>query len=64
MARITVSLQQDERSALQALAQRERRDPRAQAALLLRETLIARGLLPTETETPQTDLAGGAHDGR
>jgi len=42
---ITVSLQQDEREALITLASQERRDPRAQAALILRHELERRGLL-------------------
>lgn len=57
MSRIILTLNQDEREALGALAQRERRDPRAQAALLLREILIARGFLPAESPTPITAMA-------
>lgn len=39
MARITVTLRPDEREALQRLAEQEWRDPRAQAALLIRQGL-------------------------
>lgn len=46
MRRMTVSLQQDERDALIVLAEHERRDPRAQAAMLIRRELERRGLLP------------------
>ena len=50
MRRITVTLQQDEREALVKLAQRERRDPRAQAAVILRRELERRGLLPPDQQ--------------
>lgn len=46
MRRMTVTLHQDEREALITLAQRERRDPRAQAAVLIRRELERIGLLP------------------
>ena len=57
MARIFITLKSAEREALRVLAEREFRDPRAQAALLLREALEKRGLLPAD---PQP--AGLAHD--
>lgn len=47
MARITITLRAEERDALHRLAETERRDPRAQAALLIRHELERRGLLPT-----------------
>ena len=50
MARIWVTLQEDEREALRAIAQRERRDPRAQAALMIRRELEREGLLPAEAQ--------------
>lgn len=43
--RITVTLQREERSALARLAEQERRDPRAQAAMLVREALERLGFL-------------------
>jgi len=46
MLRFTVNLQTEEREALVALAQQERRDPRDQAAIIIRDVLRARGLLP------------------
>jgi len=46
LARITVTLGPDETEALRALAEEERRDPRAQAALLIRRGLERVGLLP------------------
>jgi hypothetical protein len=52
MTRITVTLSQNERAALWELAQRERRDPRNQAALLLRRELERRGLLPADPPLP------------
>lgn len=49
MPRITVKLLIDEREALLRLAQQERRDPRAQAALIIRRELEREGLLsPSE----------------
>jgi hypothetical protein len=46
--RITVSLQASERDALVKLAEIERRDPRAQAALIIRDELARRGLLAAD----------------
>lgn len=48
MARVTVTLKTAEREALVKLAQRERRDPREQAAKIVADELARRGLLPTE----------------
>jgi hypothetical protein len=44
--RVTLLLDEDERNALRRLAEREFRDPRDQAALIVRQVLEARGLLP------------------
>ena len=57
MTRITVSLTEGEREALRALAFRERRDSRAQAALIIRAELEKRGLLPADPQ-PVTLPAG------
>ena len=51
MARVTITLQNSEREALVLLAQGERRDPRAQAALLIHRELEHIGLLPADTPT-------------
>lgn len=48
MARITITLGQIERDALRALAEREFREPRAQAALIVRAELERLGLLVRE----------------
>jgi hypothetical protein len=45
MTRITVSLKEAEKTALLELANEELRDPRAQAALIIRTELERRGLL-------------------
>jgi hypothetical protein len=45
MMRVTVTLEPEEKAALLRLAQIERRDPRRQAALILRQELERRGLL-------------------
>lgn len=48
MSRLTITLKQNERDALLSLAEREFREPRAQAALLIRAELERLGLLPRE----------------
>lgn len=53
MPRVVLTVSEDERRALVDLARSELRDPRAQAALLLRQSLIEIGLLPaTKTGQP------------
>ena len=47
--RLMVPLDGVERSALAELAQRERRDPRQQAAFLIRRGLELAGMLPVDT---------------
>ena len=54
MARFTVDLQPDEREALLRLSHGKRRDPRQQAALIIRDGLQRAGLLPSDTPTPAT----------
>lgn len=46
MARITLTISEDERQALLKLSQQERRNPRDQGALLLRQALEEVGALP------------------
>ncbi len=46
MIRISIDLQEDERQALIEVANREKRHPRQQAAMLIRRELERRGLLP------------------
>lgn len=60
---IGIYLDGDERAALLDLAERERRDIRDQAALIIRTALIERGLLPTDTLTPITSTAQPAQPG-
>ncbi len=50
MARITVTLSDSERHALQVLSERELRNPRDQAALIIRAELERRGLLNIVTD--------------
>lgn len=45
MARVTLSISDEERRALVDLARAELRDPRAQGALLLRQALASAGYL-------------------
>lgn len=51
LLRLTVNLWPEERQALRALALLERRDPRDQAAILIRRELLRCGLL--ENQAPQ-----------
>ena len=48
MTQFSVRLFREEREALVALAQEERRDPRDQAALIIRQELERRGMLPQQ----------------
>ncbi len=52
MARVMIRLETDEREALLILSQREKRDPRQQAALLIRFELERMGLLPVVNASP------------
>lgn len=53
MARVIINLRADEKDALLELADREFRDPRAQAALIIRTELERRGLLPVVPTSEQ-----------
>jgi hypothetical protein len=66
MAKIMIDLELPEREALITLAQRERRDPRDQAALFVRDGLQRAGLLPTDTTPPTTQITaqGAEHAAR
>ncbi len=67
MARLMITLEFSEREALQELSRRERRDPREQAALLVRESLEKRGLLVDGQASPmgaQQVCTGGSNDAR
>ena len=57
MAKIIVYLGEQERTALQQLAQREMRVPRAQAALIIRQELVRQGMLPIQN-SPQGQEQG------
>lgn len=48
MSRITVWVEDDEHEALIEFARIEKRDPRSQAAMIIREFLERRGLLPLD----------------
>ena len=49
MARLTIRLEEDESAAIWKIAQRERRDVRDQAALIVRRELEREGLLKPRT---------------
>lgn len=57
MSWIAVTLENDEKEALKRLAEREKRETRYQAALLIRESLERLGLLPPApaANTPQQE---------
>ena len=55
MAKIIVYLVDQERDALQQLAQREMRIPRAQAALIIRTELVRLGMLPEPTNIQEVE---------
>jgi hypothetical protein len=57
MARITITLQPKEKTALRLLAERERRDPRAQAALIIRYELERIGLLAHKSQPTIEEVA-------
>jgi hypothetical protein len=48
MRRVSINLYEEEKQALIELAERERRDPRQQAAVIIRRELVRRGLLKAE----------------
>lgn len=55
MTRITITLERTERAALQQLAAQERREPKAQAAILIRKQLENLGWLKPTTPPTQED---------
>jgi hypothetical protein len=63
MAKIIVYLGDQERNALQQLAQREMRLPRAQVALIIRQELVRQGMLPDETKTQEVAFTQGLETG-
>lgn len=60
MARVIVEIGERERKALHLLAKRERRIPRAQAALIIRQELERQGILPAGARSLQeAQIRGG-----
>jgi hypothetical protein len=57
MPSVKVMLREDEREALEILAEHERRDPRAQAALLIRRELERQGYIRPLTVKPVEGIA-------
>lgn len=64
MAKIIVYLGDQERNALEQLAQREMRLPRAQVALIIRQELVRQGMLPDETKTQEAAFTQELETGR
>lgn len=64
MARITITLLDDESNALVQLAKRERRSPRQQAAILVRKQLRNLGMLPETILVQQSIDTEVSHDDR
>ena len=63
MAKIIVYLGDQERNALQQLAQRELRLPRAQAALIIRQELVRLGMLSLQSPAIETASSHEAQTG-
>jgi hypothetical protein len=57
MAKIIFYLGEQEHTALQQLAQREMRVPRAQVALIVRQELVRQGMLPDENKTQEAEFS-------
>jgi hypothetical protein len=57
MVKFQVSLDQESFKALRSLAENEYRDPRAQAALIIRQELERRGLLESQEGEPAQPTA-------
>lgn len=53
MARVIVDIGERERNALEALAKREKRLPRAQAAFIIHQELERQGILPARIQSTQ-----------
>ena len=63
MAKVIIYLRDNESAALKALAQREYRAPKAQAALIIRKELERLELIPGESETVLSALSGDSGNG-
>lgn len=61
MRRITITLLDEEREALQLLADQERRNTRQQAALLIRQELERRGMLVETVASTTPQIEGAQH---
>lgn len=59
-SRFTIVLALDEASALRTLAKKERREPRAQAELIIRDELERLGLLTSEAQ--KSEITGVADE--
>jgi hypothetical protein len=64
MAKIIILLGDLERDALYQLSKQEYRDPRAQAAIIIRDELIRRGLLTQESLNSITEYTGDRRESR
>ena len=53
MSKIIIYLGEKERTALQQLAQREMRVPRAQAALIIQQELVRQGMLTIQNNSQE-----------
>ena len=64
MNRVTVALQPNEKDALLRFAQEERRNPRAQAAIIIRRELERLGYLHSQPQQPQVRILEAAYEHR
>ena len=58
MTRITITLSDEEKTALRSLSEKEFRDPRMQAAFIIRESLVQHGLLATTPSKSTHSVSG------
>ena len=63
MAKIIIYLGEQERTALQQLAQREIHVPRARVELIIRQELVRQGMPPVETKTQEAAFTQGLETG-
>ena len=55
MTRITITLSDEEKAALRSLSEKEFRDPRMQAALIIRRELEKQGLVESESPVNENE---------
>ncbi len=62
MTRITITLSDEEKTALRCLSEKEFRDPRMQAALIIRKELERQGLVESASQVNESELKAKKSD--